>query len=289
LAKRKLLREIAARVYGEKYADKFWKRIEIIGDIAVIRRPFGVTVEELQPLAEELLRRLPYVRSVWTTWSPVEGDYRLREFVYLAGEERSETLYREHGCVFRVDIRRVYISPRLSYEHMRVARLIRPGEVVINMYAGAGLFSVIAACHAKPWIVYSIDINPYAYRYMVENVLLNKVSRQVVPLLGDAARLVPERLRGIADRILMPLPEYALEHLPAALEGLRRRRGILHIYLHIDTPRGVDPRRAAAETVEARLRGLGYRAHVSFTRVVRTVGPRKSQVVVDVEVAPENA
>jgi len=286
LAKRKLLREIAARVYGEGDADKFWKRIEIVGDIAVIRRPFGVSVEELRPLAEELLQRLPYVRSVWATWSPVEGDYRLREFVHLAGEERSETLYREHGCVFRVDIRRVYISPRLNYEHMRVARLIRPGEVVINMYAGAGLFSVIAACHAKPWIVYSIDVNPYAYRYMVENVLLNRVEDIVMPLLGDAARLVPERLRGRAHRILMPLPEHALEHLPAALAGLRGGRGVLHVYLHVETPPGADPRRRAAEALTNRLHELGWRGHVMFARVVRTVGPRKSQVVVDAEVEP---
>jgi len=284
MAKRRLLREVAASVYGADAAEKFWKRIEVIGDIAVIRKPFDVELEELRPLALALLRRLPYVKSVWATWSPVEGDYRLREFRHLAGEERSETLYREHGCVFRVDIRRVYLSPRLNFEHMRIARLVEPGETVINMYAGAGLFSFIMARHAEPRRVYSIDINPDAYRYMVENIRLNRVEDRVVAMLGDASRIVPERLRGVADRVLMPLPERALDHLPAALAGLRGGAGFLHVYLHVDTPRGVDPRRRAEEILTERLAGLGVKARILFSRVVRTVGPRKSQVVVDVEV-----
>lgn len=284
MTKGRLMKRIVAEVYGVEEARRFWKRIDIIGDIAIIRKPFDVDVDRLRPLAEAILEKLPYVRSVWATWSPVEGDYRLREFVHLAGEPRTETIYREHGCVFRVDIRRVYISPRLSYEHERIAKLVRPGEVVINMYAGAGLFSIIMAKHAEPKVVYSIDINPDAYRFMIENIRLNRVEDRVVAILGDASRIVPERLRGVADRILMPLPEKALEHLGAALAGLREGRGILHVYLHVDTPRGVDPRRRAEELLLERLHGLGAQGHVLGTRVVRTVGPRKSQVVVDVEV-----
>ena len=281
MARDRLLRRIAERVYGER-GSRFWSRIDIIGDIAVIRKPFDAEVEELIPLAEELLRSIPYLRSVWAAVSGVDGDYRLRDggLVHLAGERRTETLYREHGCAFKVDIARVYISPRLSYEHDRVARLVEPGETVVNMYAGAGLFSVIMACR-KPVTVYSIDINPYAYRYMVENVEMNRLRGRVVPILGDASRVVPDLLEGVAARILMPLPERALEHLPSALRGLRGGRGVLHVYLHVATPRGVDPRREAAQRLLGRLRELGVEARVLGVRVVRTVGPRRSQVVVD--------
>ncbi|NPA04556.1 MAG: class I SAM-dependent methyltransferase family protein [Crenarchaeota archaeon] len=279
-----LLRELAARVVGEEKARRMWGRLEIIGDIAVIRWPPGFTVEELRRIAELILERLPYVRSVWAASSPVEGSYRLRGFTHLAGEERSETIYKEHGCLFKVDIRRVYVSPRLCHEHIRIARLIRDGEVVINMYAGAGLFSIIAARHARPRRVYSIDINPDAYRFMVENVRLNRVEGIVVPILGDAAKVVSERLRGEADRILMPLPSLVLEHLPHALEGLRGGRGYIHAYLHVHAARGEDPRSKAVSRLMDRLGELGARAKPLFTRVVRTVGPRWYQVVVDVYV-----
>ncbi len=288
MTKGRLLRRVIEEVYGPGEAAGFWKRLDVIGDIAFIRVPFGRSPEELRPLAEAIVERVPYVRSVWAIVSPVEGEYRLRgRFVHLAGERRTETVYREHGCSFRVDVARVYVSPRLNYEHERVARLVADGETVVNMYAGAGLFSIVMACmHRGRVKVYSVDINPYAYAYMVENVRINRVEGSVVPILADAVEAVERLLYETATRVLMPLPEKALEHLPYALRALRGGRGWLHVYLHVATPRGVDPRRAGVEAVVERLRGLGYRAVEAAARVVRTVGPRRSQVVVDVRVEP---
>jgi tRNA (guanine37-N1)-methyltransferase len=285
MTKKRLLREIAAEVYGEEKARKIWSRIDIIGDIAVIKKPFDIDIEELKPLAEALIQRLPYVKSVWAASSPIEGEYRIRRFTHLAGEKRTTTLYREHGCVFKIDITRVYISPRLSTEHKRVAEQVRPGEVVVNMYAGAGLFSIIIARHAEPKRVYSIDINPYAYQLMVENVRLNKVEEVVIPMLGDAGKIVGKDIRNEADRVLMPLPELALQHLPNAVDALREGRGVVHVYLHVFAEKGVDPRRKAVQLIEERLAEIGVKNYeFLLARVVRTVGPRKSQVVVDLKV-----
>ncbi len=286
VTKGKLMKEIIRRVYGPERDRMFWHRIDIIGDIAVIRKPFDIDYSVLQPLAEEILRSIPYVKSVWATASPVDGDYRLREFVHLAGEKRSETIYREHGCRFKVDIRKVYITPRLSFEHERIAKTVNEGEIVINMYAGVGLFSIIMA-KKKKVKVHSIDINPYAYKYMVINIKLNKVEEKVVPIQGDASIVVPDLLHSLADRILMPLPEKALEHLPFALQGLKRNGGYLHVYVHVVELPGEDPRRKAETMVARRLREIGVEFFkITGSRVVRSVGPRKCQVVIDLIVKP---
>jgi len=285
LAKKRLLREIAAEVLGPEKARQIWSRIDIIGDIAIIKKPFGISIEELKPLAEALLKRIPYIKSVWAASGPVEGEYRVRTYTYLAGEKRSITLYREHGCVFKVDITRVYISPRLSSEHRRIAEQVRPGETVVNMYAGVGLFSIIMAKISKPKRVYSIDINPYAYELMVENIKLNKVEDIVIPVLGDAGEIVGTRIKDEADRVLMPLPELALAHLPNAVKALRGEQGIIHIYLHIFAEKGADPRDKAKKLLEQRLQEIGVtRYEFLLARIVRTVGPRKSQVVIDVHI-----
>lgn len=271
---------------GEEKARLVWSRLDIIGDIAVVKMPLHgmVSVEELRRLAERIIAEVKHVRSVWLAEGPVEGGERVRSrLTHLAGERRTVTVYREHGCRFKVDIARVFITPRLNYEHLRVARLVKPGETVVNMFAGAGLFSIIIARHARPRRVYSIDINPYAYEFMVENVRLNRVEDVVEPILGDAARVVEERLRGVADRVLMPLPELALDYLPYALEALREGRGIVHVYLHVEAPRGVDPLARGLGMLEDRLRELGAGYSVGAMRVVRTVGPRRYQVVYDVE------
>jgi tRNA (guanine37-N1)-methyltransferase len=281
----RLLRELALRVLGER-GRLVWSRLEIIGDIAVIKKPIhgDLTVEEFRLLAEELLKVVPSVRSVWLSVTPVTGPYKTRGYVHLAGEPRSWTIYREHGCSFKVDITRVFITPRLGYEHIRVAKLVGEGEVVVNMFAGVGTFSIIIAKHSKPSRVHSIDVNPDAYNLMVENIRLNKVEGIVIPYLGDAARVVEEKLVGVADRILMPLPDLALEYTPQALLALRGPRGFIHFYLHLKADKGGEFYRRAVEMVRSRVESEGWSLLNARARVVRKVGPGLVQVVVDAEV-----
>ena len=280
-----LLRRLAEEVLGEEYAGRVWKRIEIIGDIAVIRKPFNLDVSVLKPLAERILKEVPHVRRVWCAVGEVSGEYRVREYVHLAGEARSETVYKELGCLFKLDITRVYVSPRLNYEHRRIMMLVSQGEVIVNMFAGVGLFSIIIARHRNPRLVYSIDINPEAYRYMVENIKLNRVEDKVIPLLGDAARVIKTQLIGVADRVLMPLPGLSYEYLEYALLALRPGYPrYIHVYDFTVAGRGEDPIAKVEERFREKLKRLMIRHDVLFKRVVRTVGPRKYQVVLDIVV-----
>ncbi len=282
MSRGKFLRKIAREVLGDEKARKIWGRIEIIGDIAVIRVPFDMDPEELIPLAEKIIKELPYVKSVWAGLPGVEGPYRLRKYVHLAGEKRSETIYKEHGCLFKVDITKVYVSPTLNYEHKRIAQQVKPGEIVVNMFAGAGFFSIIAAKYSKPKIVHSIDINPYAHKYMVINIKLNKVEDIVKPYLGDAAKIVERQLVNTCDRVLMPYPELALSYLKYALKALRSGKGYIHVYLHIDAEKGENPLTIGEKQLINELEALGVRKiDILNKRIVRTIGPRKYQVVID--------
>jgi len=275
-----MLRWIAEKVLGPDKAANIWSRIDVIGDIAVIKNPLtgGLTIEDLRAVAEELLRNMPNIKSVWLAETPVTGIHKLRRFRHLAGEYRSTTIYKEHGCMFRVDIRRVFVTPRLNYEHIRIARLVKPGEIVVNMFAGAGLFSIIIACKSRPARVYSIDINRDAYELMKHNISLNRVNGIVIPIHGDAARVIEENLARVADRVLMPLPDLVLDYMDYALKALRRR-GMIHAYLHVRANRGEDPVRAGWMKVE---KG-GWPLKMVRGRVVRRVGPRMYQVVLDLE------
>jgi len=281
-----ILRELAREVLGPDKASRIWGRLEVIGDIAVIKSPRiagwqdPLTLDEYRMLAQALLSKLKYVKSVWLAIAPTSEEYRIRRYVHLAGEERSTTLYKEYGCRFKVDILRSFITPRLSYEHYRVSQLVGEGEVVVNMFAGVGLFSILIACKSRARLIHSIDINPEAYKFMVENIRLNKVEDKVIPYLGDAARVIEERLQGVADRVLMPLPELALDYTPYALKALRGE-GFIHFYLHVKALRGEDPIDKAYKLVEDRLKELGAKLKGWRGRVVRLVGPRLYQVVID--------
>lgn len=257
------------------------RAFDIVGDIAVLRLP-----PELRPYAcaigEALMRVHRHVRVVLNQVGPVSGDFRTRQLEHIAGEHRTLTLHRENGCVFRVDLSRVYFSPRLGTERLRVARLVRPGEVVTNLFAGVGCYSIEIARHSQARRVYSIDLNPAAYELMVENIRLNRVGDRVIPLLGDCRALVRTRLRGLADRVLMPLPELARDFLPTALEALKPTGGVIHFYDFGSDP---DPFGPSASFVREFVSAHGFSAEILSCRKVRSYAPRCYHVVLDVRLS----
>lgn len=263
---------------------------DIIGDILILRKKPGIEVdaEKVKKLGDDLLSKLRYVKTVFLDASNVKGEHRTRSLIFITGEYKTRTIYREHGLSFYVDVAEAYISPRLSYEHYRVARLVRENETVVNMFAGIGAFSIFIAKYAKPRAVYSIDINPVAYELMVKNIQLNKVEGIVIPLLGDAAEIARTTLKGIGDRTLMPLPNFSPRFYCPAIASLKRE-GYLHAYEFLHVPKG-GSKRASLEGGFKKIVEItqtceeGAELHLLSYRVVRSVGPRWIQGVFDIYV-----
>ena len=188
--------------------------------------------------------------------------------------------------MFSVDLAKCYFSPRLLYERSRLAGLVKEGEIVVNMFAGVGCFSIIIAKKAFPTQVYSIDINPNAVKYMEENVKLNRVYGKVTPILGDSKEVITAKLIGRADRVLMPLPEKALEYLPDALSALKKGRGWIHFYDFQHASGHENPTGKTKQKVAAKLDGLGVSYRFGGSRIVRSTGPNWFQIVLDIQVGP---
>jgi tRNA (guanine37-N1)-methyltransferase len=200
------------------------------------------------------------------------------------GERKTETVHRESGCLFDVDLEKCYFSPRLSFERMRIAKQVMAGEVVVNMFAGVGCFSILIAKNAEPLKVYSIDVSPDAIRYMEENIWLNKARYTVEAVEGDAKEIITRKLLDVADRVLMPLPEKALEYLSYALMALKPTGGMIHYYDFVHAGKGKDPIGEVKRKVSEKLQDANVLFECTFGKVVRTVGPRWFQVVLDINV-----
>jgi len=257
-----------------------YKSYDIVGDIAVIRVPESLK-QRGEIIAEAIMQTHKRVKAVWRQVSPVSDDFRLRELEWIAGGKKTDTVHKEHGCLFKVNLEKCYFSPRLSYERVRIAQYVQPGEVIVNMFAGVGCYSIIIARRSKAEKIYSIDINPIAVYCMQENIGLNKVEGQVVPVEGDAKKVVEEKLRNIADRVIMPLPERAYEYLDSAVLALKPTGGWIHYYDFEHAKKGQDPVEKIELKVSEKLRRLGVDFKVAFKRIVRTTGPNWYQVVLD--------
>jgi tRNA (guanine37-N1)-methyltransferase len=207
------------------------RSFDIIGHIAIINCEPDEP-ELCKQAAEEILGRFKHVRTVVKLESETWGNYRLRSYKLLAGESFFETLHKENGCIFKLDIRKVYFNPRLAGERQRIVSQIPEGSTVLDMFAGVGPFAIQIARFRNPEIVVANDLNPDAYWYLKENIRLNKVADKVIALNRDAAELVYE-FKGFFDAIIMNLPTASLQFLDRALEMLVPR-GIIHLYTFVE-------------------------------------------------------
>lgn len=254
---------------------------DIVGDIAIIRLT-ETPKKHSQIIAEAIMSVYKNVKTVLAQTSPVRGDFRLRELQFIAGENKTVTVYKESGCLFSVDVKKCYFSPRLSHERMRIAKQVVNGEVVVNMFAGVGCFSIIIAKHSGAKKVYSTDVNPAAIQSMQKNVRLNGVYGKVIPMQQDAKQAAEKKLNHIADRVLMPLPEKAFEYLPYVLLALKKTGGWTHYYDFEHAKKNENPVEKVKLKVAERLESLGVVFEIVFGRIVRTTGPNWYQIVLDI-------
>ena len=274
-----MLKKSLESVLSPKESEELISAFDQIGEIIIVRIPDSLLPKK-KIIGEALLNHVKIVRSVFYQASAVEGDFRTRNLEVIAGEDNTETEYREFGCKFIVDVENAFFSPRLSTERDRIANLIQEGEVMTNMFAGVGMFSIIAA-KKKKCTVYSLDINPIASNLCERNIKLNKLAGEVVSINGDATQIINEQLENKSDRTLMLLPERSDEFLESAIKTTKDG-GIIHYYSHIHADKKSD---AGKLSEEHYLQVSPVKSEILGSKIVRPVGPRYYQTVVDVKIS----
>jgi len=274
-----MLKELLQERLDSTELEKLSSSFDIIGTIAIIKIPESLTSKR-KLIADALIEEIRPVKSVFCQVSAIEGDYRLRKLELISGENSPITVCKEHGCTFKVDVINTYFSPRLSTERLRIAKLTGPNEVIVNMFGGVGTFSIIISRYNKSAKVYSIDSNPIATDICRQNIEINKLTGNVIPVLGDAEQEIHKGLKGVAKRVLMPLPEKARDFVDAAVSSLENGNGMIHYFCHV----GADNKKTAIQNgvMDTSESFSKFNHTIRNVRVVREVGPRFYQIVSDV-------
>lgn len=243
-----------------------------VGDIAVVSAKDRKTALKL---AKVIMASNSSIKTVLSKGGPVSGVYRTRKYVYVAGKKNFVGTYRENGCVFNVDLRKSFFSPRLAFERDRISRLVKKGENVMVMFAGVGPFAIEIAKRRKDANVVAIELNRDAYRNMLENIRLNKAVN-VEARLGDVHKIAKE-YRGFADRIIMPLPMDSSRFLDSV--AIAARHGcVVHYYAFGDKD---DAFRAGASMLKEFFSKKGMDGRLLFKRVVRPYSANEVEIVLD--------
>lgn len=250
---------------------------DIVGDIAVLQIP--PELEKKEKIIAHALREVhSNIRVVCKKTGIVSGEYRILPVEIILGEKRTETTHKEHGCLYRLDISKAFFTPRLATERMRIASQCKPKEVVVDMFAGVGPFSILIAKKSGAR-VFAIDLNEEAYQYLVENIHLNKADDLVTPILGDAKKVCSTKLKDSADRIIMNLPKHAFGFFPSALKCLKQK-GVIHYHFFArggEEDAHIGKLKTLAETKGASLKVLNLKK-------VRQVAPREWNWAADLQI-----
>jgi tRNA wybutosine-synthesizing protein 2 len=190
----------------------------------------------------------------------------------VAGTGETETVHVEHGTKYALDLADVMFSPGNKAERARMGEAVETGERVFDMFAGVGYFALpMARAGAE---VTAAEIDPEAYRFLVENARLNGVADRLRPVLGDC-----RDVETTADRVVMGHYD-AHRYLESAVDALVSD-GTVH--LHEATPEARFPERPV-ERLRAAAADAGRTVEVRDSRVVKSHSAGVVHGVVDAAV-----
>jgi hypothetical protein len=202
----------------------------------------------------------------------------------------------EQGIRQSFDLTRVMFSRGNITEKIRFGQqLVQPNEVVLDMYAGIGYFTIPALIHGRASHVYCCEWNEDALQALRYNLRDNGVQDSATVLAGDC-RVIPSTptaqspaWHGRCDRVSLGLLPSSEGGWPTAVAALHRERGG---WLHIHGNVPVSEVHVWAVWVSGRIRDLaiaghgGWIAAVVHIEKVKSFAPHVNHYVADVWVGP---
>jgi tRNA wybutosine-synthesizing protein 2 len=256
----------------EDLKDRLPHKWELLGDVLLIRLPTELIPYKLE-IAGHYAKHL-HARTVCQEIGGISGVHRTPQVEVIFGDG-TETVHKENGVLYKLDVSQVMFSSGNMEEKRRMASLGCRGETVVDMFAGIGYFSLPLALHAKAERVVACEINPIALGYLVENIALNHLEEVVQPFLGDNRNLPGEHW---ADRVLMGYVGTTEQFLPKAFE-LVKNGGVIHY--HETCPVDEFPERPLKRIAES---AGEMRIEVLRQGEVKSYAPAISHYVIDFRV-----
>lgn len=292
--KYKTLQEALEDKLPERYSNLIPKSYDIIGHIALIEfdKFQSINKEKSNNYKEKIAEAISIInkniKTVYEKKSQIKGKYRLRELSLLFGEDKPETIYKENDCVFKLNVKNTYFSPRLVFERHRIASSeIKDNELIIDLFAGVGTFSIQIA-KKKNIKIYAFDTNSNAYEYLKENIKLNKLKGEIFPENIDVKKLLEAKnqlgqlLYNKASRIIMNLPEESINYIDIACFLMKESGGNLHFYQFSEKP---NPLEKSIKKLERELTHLNWDIEsIINSKIVKHYSPKSELVVVDLKI-----
>ncbi|NXA16931.1 TYW2 protein, partial [Ibidorhyncha struthersii] len=227
---------------------------------------------DLVLLSEDSFRAAPWEKLgpvLWETVASALGAQRLaRRGRVLPDGMRSPSVtlllgqdgwveHVDNGIRYTFDVTKCMFSPGNITEKLRVASLPCSGEVLVDLYAGIGYFTLPYLVHAAAAFAHACEWNSHAVEALRRNLALNGVQDRCRVHHGDSRQVSssdrPQSLQphmaspssplsfqlelwDTADRVNLGLIPSSEEGWPVACRVLKKGTGgVLHIHHNVET------------------------------------------------------
>ena len=255
---------------------------QTIGDVAIVKfKP--LLLEKKILIAEKYLDLLPKLKAVYLNSGRVKGQFRTPEKIaLLVGIDNPIVKHKEHGVIYKFDFTKIMFSMGNLNERKFLATIVKEGEVIVDMFAGIGYFSLPIAKHSKPKKIFSIELNPDSFKYLTENIKLNHFEEIITPIYGDSKiEVINLSNSGLkADRVIMGVFPAPKDFIKEALTIAKVEGTIYHYEGIVVKEKYLDLFTEFKDIAEK----SDFKCDLLSKRFVKSYGPGLYHVVLDIKV-----
>ena len=249
---------------------------DILGNIAIVKFKKGEKASEKKKFALRFLKSVGNVKTILEKSDKFSGRLRTQKTKYLIGDKTKEALYRENGCIFRLNVDTCYFSPRLASERKEIAEKVRKKERVLVMFGGVAPFAVVIGKLSKVTEVVSVELGRECSKYALENVKRNKL-QNVKIIQGDVRKKCKNMDK--FDRIVMARPNLKDSFLDVAFPIIKKN-GTIHYYGFYET----DRKEEMIDMINSEAKKHGKKLKILKVKKAGDIGKNKVRFRVDFKV-----
>jgi tRNA wybutosine-synthesizing protein 2 len=249
------------------------KGFQKIGDIVILNLH-----EELVGsgggIGKAVLEIFPQVRSVCNKIGGVIGKFRQPQVKVIAGSKDTETTHMESGCRYKFDVCKLMFAKGNVVERVRIAKQVGRGEVIVDMFAGLGYFTVPIGKLSKAKKIYAIELNPDAFYYLKENLKINHIHN--VEVFNNDNREIISQLAEKdvkADRVIMGYLPPPKEFLESAMK-IVKSGSIIHYEDLVIVGKEDEEIKRVMKEIETEAGKVGRKAKLLLARKIKSYGPK---------------
>jgi tRNA wybutosine-synthesizing protein 2 len=220
-----LIKKQLSKELPDELIKKIPNKWEKVGDVVTLVLP-----KELEKFKEHIGEKYAEIlncKTVLNNIGGIIGEFRSPNVEVIFGSKNTETTHKENGICFKLDPQKIMFSSGNMDERIRMATVSNNNEVVVDLFAGIGYFTLPIAVYSRPEMIVACEKNPISYNYLKENITLNNVTDIVEPLKGDNREVAP---KFIADRVIMGYIGNTRDFLETAINCLKEKIGIIHYH-----------------------------------------------------------